>query len=68
MLTPEELIVLQDMLYSASERVYRLANLAPSGQWLARYQPLHADVARLFLQAARELIARLDHSAEAPAA
>lgn len=69
MLTTRELTVFQDVLYSGTRKAYRLANLAPSDpDWLARYQPLHGDIARLFLDAAHELIARLDGAAAAKAA
>lgn len=63
-----ELAVLQEMLYTGTEKAYRLANLVPDRHWMARYQPVHAEVARLFLEAAKELVTRLGTPALAQAA
>lgn len=68
-LSTRELTVFQDMLYSATGKAFRLANLSSSDpDRLTRYRQLHSDVARLFLEAAEELVGRLDHAVQAPAA
>lgn len=64
-LSTPELVVLQDMLYTATEKAYRLANLVPDcDDWLDRYRPVHNEVARLFLEAAHELLGRLGSQRE----
>jgi len=51
------------MLYTATERAYCVLNLAPVNHgWLARYWPVHAEIAWLFLEAGEELLDRLDNS------
>jgi hypothetical protein len=68
-LSTTELTTLQDMLYTATEKVYRMANLAPADRdWLSRYRPVHAEIARLFLEAGQELLNRLDNPHEMTAA
>jgi hypothetical protein len=59
-LSTPELVALQEMLYTATEKAYRLANILPDcDDWLAVYRPVHTEVARLFLEAAHELLGRL---------
>lgn len=68
-LSNTELTVLQDMFYTATEKTYRLANLAGDTEGVTyRYRPVHAEIARLFLEAGQELIFRLDSSHEMKAA
>jgi hypothetical protein len=68
-LGPAELAVLQDMLFTATEKAYRLANLTPGrADWLDRYRPVHAEFARLFLEAGHELVGRLDRAEHTTAA
>ena len=60
LLTPSELTALQDILFSATENAYRLANLAPKDlDWQTHYRPVHAEVAWLFLEVGQELVSRL---------
>ena len=62
-LSMTELTALQDMLYTATERAYWVLNLAPVNHgWLARYWPLHTEIAWLFLEAGEELLGRLDQA------
>ena len=62
-LSMTELTALQDMLYTATERAYWVLNLAPVNHgWLARYWPVHTEIAWLFLEAGEELLGRLDHA------
>ncbi len=64
-LSARELAVLQNMLYTATERTYRLANLARDSEGrLGTYRPVHGEVARLFLEAGQELLDRLDNKHE----
>lgn len=58
-LSTTELTALQDILYTATEKAFRLANLAPG---LGRYHPIHAEVARLFMEAGNELMGRLENA------
>lgn len=59
-LSASELVVLQDMLYAATEEAYRVANLLPDSEsWISLYSPVHAEVAPLCLEAAHELLGRL---------
>jgi hypothetical protein len=68
-LSTAELAVLQDMLYTAAENAYRLANLTPDqADWLGRYHPVHGEIARLFLEAGHELVGRLDDTERTNAA
>jgi hypothetical protein len=54
-----ELNSLRETLYSASERAYWAVSLAPGNRgWLARYQPVHAEIASLFLEAGQEQLGR----------
>jgi hypothetical protein len=60
-----ELAALQGMLYAATEDAYMMASLAVSNQdWMGHYQPLHVEVARDFLEAGQELLARLGRTGE----
>lgn len=62
-LSTPELAALQGRLYSATEEAYMMANLAIGNQdWMDRYRPLHVEVARDFLEAGRELLARLGNT------
>lgn len=64
-LTAAELALLQEILYSATEKAHGLAHLVPdSDDWQAFYRPVHVEVAGLFLQAADELLGRLETSPE----
>lgn len=70
LLTMSELTVLQDVLYSATDDARHLCEIASSDpEWLARYRPLHAELARLFLDVAYPLMVALDRimSTSAPA-
>jgi hypothetical protein len=59
-LTTSELTVWQDVLFSATEKAYRLAGLcSKSEDHLASYRSIHAEAARLFLEAGEELVNRL---------
>lgn len=58
-LSTSELLALQSKLYAATEEAYNMAALLLGDQdWARRYQPLHTEVARLCLEAGRELLAR----------
>ncbi len=59
-LSTAELGVLLNILYTATEKAYRLANLY-GADWQHRF-PVHAEVARLFLEAGNELTDRLKHT------
>jgi hypothetical protein len=68
-LSTKELTALQEMLYTATEEAYWTASLGPGNRaWLARYRPVHTEIARLFLEAGEELIDRLDHGCACTAA
>lgn len=68
-LSMTELTVLQETLYTATEEAYWTIGLGPGNRdWLARYRPVHTEVARLFLEAGEELLVRLDESQERAAA
>ena len=68
-LSTTELTALQEVLYTGTERAHQVAHLAPENRgWLARYRPAHTEIAHLFLEAAEELIDRLDHAQEMTAA
>jgi hypothetical protein len=59
-LNTTELTVLQDMLYTATEKAYQLAHAASADQARLGH---HAEIARLFLEAGQELLDRLDQAA-----
>jgi hypothetical protein len=63
-LTFRELTTLQSMLYEGTEQAYCLANLDGSWHsdpgWFGRYQPTHREIAELFIEAAAELLERID--------
>lgn len=62
-LSTPELMALQSKLYTATEEAYNMASLVLGNQdWARRYRPLHTEVARLFLEAGRELLARFGHT------
>jgi len=64
-LSTPELMALQSKLYTATEEAYRMASLLLGNQdWVRRYRPLHTEVARLFLEAGRELLARFSNTPE----
>jgi hypothetical protein len=64
-LSTPELATLQGRLYSATEEVYMMANLAAGNQdWMGRYRSLHVEVAQDFLEAGEELLARLGNTGE----
>jgi hypothetical protein len=65
LLTTEELIVLQYMLYYGTKAVYNAARLTGKDpDWFEHYRPLHTEVAHAFIEAGTELVRRLDHSVE----
>ena len=50
-LSTPELMTLQSKLYTATEEAYKMASLVMGNQdWVRRYRPVHAEVARLFLE------------------
>jgi len=63
-LSTTELGALIGILYTATEKAYRLAS-HNSTDWLDRY-PIHAEVARLFLEAGNELMGRLKNAEQIP--
>jgi hypothetical protein len=64
-LSTPELMALQRKLYTATEEAYSMASLVLGNQdWVRRYWPLHTEVARLFLEAGRELLARFSNTPE----
>jgi len=64
-LSTPELAALQGMLYAATEEAYLVASLAVGNpDWIGHYRPLHVEVARDFLEAGQELLARLANSEE----
>lgn len=61
LLTTGELAVLQSMLYESAEDMYRVTELnldAPVGATL--YRPAHREIALLFIEAATELVSRIE--------
>jgi hypothetical protein len=68
-LTDHELTVLQSMLYEGTEETFRLAH-SPDfpADWTDRYRPLHRDLGLLFIEAATELISRIDANSQPQAA
>jgi hypothetical protein len=64
-LSTPELTALQSKLYTATEEAYGMAGLVLGDRdWIRRYRPVHAEVARLFLEAGRELLDRLRRTGE----
>jgi hypothetical protein len=64
-LSTPELMALQSKLYTATEEAYGMAGLIMGNQdWVRRYRSLHTEVARLFLEAGRELLARFGNTPE----
>jgi hypothetical protein len=62
LLTTNELNTLRGMLYEAAEEAYWVAGCkVDDPYWTGRYQPVHQDIALLFLDAGGELVQRLDH-------
>jgi hypothetical protein len=54
-LSTAELTELRQMLYTATERAYWAATLAPGNRaWLAWFQPVYTELARLFLEVGQE--------------
>jgi hypothetical protein len=67
-LSTAELAVLQKMLYAATEKAYRLANLtSDSADLTDRYFPVHTEIAHLFLEAGHELRSRTPAAVPIPA-
>jgi hypothetical protein len=60
-LTTAELAVLKDVLFEGSEEAYRVAcaSRAELG-WAEHRQPVHRELAQLFIEAGTELFLRLD--------
>lgn len=59
-LTTDELSALQEVLYAAVEKAYRICNAGQRNSAVfERYQPFHRDLGYAFIQAAEELSARL---------
>ena len=68
-LSTPELATLQGMLYTATEDAYMMADLTAGNRESAdHYRPLHVEVARDFLEAGQELLARLGQTGELIAA
>lgn len=67
-LSTAELAVLQDMLYTATEKAYRLTGLTAGRAGRLDYRPVHVELARLFLGAGEELLGRLDDARQTTAA
>jgi hypothetical protein len=60
-LTFRELNSLQSMLYEGTEQAYCLAGYRRSDpDWFRLYQPTHAEIAVLFIEAATELLERIE--------
>jgi hypothetical protein len=58
--TPE-LTALQSILFEGTEDAYRTAHLMRDDpDWFGRHHPVHQEIAHLFLEAATELLERLD--------
>jgi hypothetical protein len=67
LLTTGELTVLQRILYEGAEEAYRMAGLHHGNSALGRsYRGAHRDVALQFIEAATELIQRLDRDPAQP--
>jgi hypothetical protein len=61
LLTTAELTVLQSMLYEGTEEAYFVADVKRDDpDWTDHYRPAHRDIALLFIEAATELVNRLD--------
>jgi hypothetical protein len=61
LLSTRELTALQSMLFEGTEDAYRAASLtADDLDWLGHYRPVHQEIAHLFIEAATELLERLD--------
>jgi hypothetical protein len=61
MLATRELTVLQSVLFEGTEDAYRTAHLTHDDpDWLGHYHPVHQEIAHLFIEAATELLERLD--------
>ena len=65
-LTTNELAVLQNMLYGGTEDVYCMAGLnCDDPESMRLYRSAHWEIAQLFIEAATELIGRLDEEPQA---
>jgi len=66
-LTMEQLTALQDALFGAVEEAYWVSTAEDGDDaWFGRYYPMHQELGKLFIEAAEELLLRLDR-ARAPA-
>jgi hypothetical protein len=66
LLTTKELTTLQSMLFEATEAAFQAVtakNEDPA--WFARYRPLHRELGNLFIEAATELLLRVDQDVKA---
>jgi hypothetical protein len=60
-LTFRELTVLQSMLYEGTEQAFSIADrLRSEPEWFSRYRPTHSEIAELFIEAATELLDRME--------
>jgi hypothetical protein len=60
-LTTAELAVLKSVLFEGSEEAYRVACVSRTDPgWAEHRQPVHRELAQLFMEAGTELFLRLD--------
>jgi hypothetical protein len=60
-LTTAELAVLKSVLFEGSEEAYRVACVSRADPgWSEHRQPVHRELAQLFMEAGTELFLRLD--------